>query len=60
VVEEKVDVEFLARFGAGEGAEQAQVLDTKSLQLGFVLLQSAYGFLARHGEHCRCRVSRPH
>src|SRR5947207_8202258 len=48
VVEEEINVEIVASFAASNGAEQVQVLDAEPLQLGLVLFQSAYGFLAGH------------
>ena len=48
VVEEEINVGIVASFAASNGAEQVQVLDPEPLQLGLVLFQSAYGFLAGH------------
>jgi hypothetical protein len=41
-------VQAVARHDVGLAAEHVKVFDTKSLQVGFMLLQSAYGFIAFH------------
>ena len=48
VVEKQVNVGIVRGLPAHRGAEQVQMFDAEPFQLGFVLLQSAYGFVAFH------------
>src|SRR6202022_162785 len=52
VVEKKVNVGTVLGLATRHRAEHVQVFYAKPLQIGFVLLQSAYGFVACHKFHC--------
>ena len=48
VVQKQVNVGTILGLAARHRAEHVHVFDAKLLQIGFVLLQSAYGFVACH------------
>ena len=49
VVEKQVDVGIVIGLVACRRAEQLQAFDAEALEVGLVLLQSLYGFVAFHG-----------
>ena len=49
IVEKQVNIGIVIRFSARRRAEHVKTFDAKPFQIGFVLLQSAYGFIAFHG-----------
>src|ERR1700733_4513662 len=51
VVEKQIDGGIVARLATRRRAEQVQVFDAELFEIGFVLLQPAYGFIAFHDPH---------
>ena len=49
VIEEQIDIRILPRLSPRGRSEQVKVLDAEALQLGFMLPELGYGFVASHG-----------